>query len=129
MIIVASFSVDMPLGFAVTIAVIFHEIPQEIGDFGVLLYAGFTRLRALAYNFVAASLAVLGVCIGYVLLFFDIHLQKFLVPFAAGTFIYIAAADLIPEIHKETKFYRSLISFIIFFVGIVLMYILKILFE
>jgi zinc and cadmium transporter len=124
-IIFSAFSAGPALGIPVTLSIIFHEIPQEIGDFGVLLYAGFKKSKALLYNFLTALSALIGVVIGY-LLFENIEdINGFLLPFAAGGFIYIAASDLIPELHKEVKLSRAVFSFIIFFSALVLMLGLK----
>ncbi len=128
-IIAGSFLIDVPVGIATTIAIISHEIPQEIGDFGVMVYGGFKKSKALLYNFFSALLAVLGAIVGYVLAgFSDVFLQ-FIVPFAAGGFIYIAASDLIPELHKEANIKKSLSSFGLFVVGILFMLFVKMVFE
>lgn len=121
MIIAASFVVDIRLGIATTIAVIFHEIPQEVGDFASLIYAGFSRLKAVIFNFLTALTAVLG---AIVVLAIDINvdsISKFLVPFAAGGFIYIAGTDLIPELHKHREFKVSFFQIVTFVFGIGLM--------
>ena len=112
------------LGFAATLAVIFHEIPQEIGDFGVLVYGGLTKKKALAYNFISAITAILGAITTY----FLTHMQStaiFLVAFAAGGFIYIAATDLMPELHKRTRAGTSITQFLTILLGIGLMAYLK----
>ena len=101
MIIAGAFLVNIPLGISTTIAVVLHEIPQEIGDFGVLIHGGFSRLRALLMNFLAALSAILGAIIILVLNMKVGALSLFLVPFTAGAFIYIASSDLIPEMKKE----------------------------
>lgn len=88
-------------GFAVTLAVVLHEIPQELGDFAILVHAGYSPARALAFNLLSGLAAVLGA--GLLVVLGD-HLERLveaMVPFTAGAFIYIAAADLIPEIRKE----------------------------
>lgn len=120
-IIISAFSVSPALGIAVLFSIALHEIPQEIGDFGVLLYAGFSKAKALMYNFISALAAIIGVIIGYLLINQTSDLNNFLLPFAAGGFIYIAASDLIPELHKETNLKRSLISFTIFILAVVFM--------
>ncbi|MDD5177822.1 MAG: ZIP family metal transporter [Candidatus Nanoarchaeia archaeon] len=119
LIIAGSFMVNTPLGITTTIAVIFHEIPQEIGDFGVLIYAGVKKSKALLLNFVSALAAVLGGLIGY---FLPSNLSLFLIPFAAGGFIYISASDLVPELRKELSFRKSLLVFGFFILGIVFIY-------
>jgi zinc and cadmium transporter len=121
LIIGASYLASVPLGIATTIAVILHEIPQEIGDFGVLIHGGFTKKRALFVNFLTALTAILGGIIA--LLLKDVQgLTSFLLPFAAGSFIYIAGSDLIPELHKETEVRKSLIQLLAFILGIVIMF-------
>lgn len=106
MVIVSSFLVSTKLGLATSLAVILHEIPQEIGDFGVLLHAGFSRKKALIFNFLSAATAFLG---GLIVLRFQ-NPSDFLIPFTAGGFIYIAGSDLIPELHKETAPRKSLVQ-------------------
>jgi zinc and cadmium transporter len=101
-IIGVSFLASIPLGVATTIAVIFHEIPQEMGDYGVLVYGGFSKKKAVFFNFLTALTAVLGAIIALSL---GAALEGFvplLIPFAAGNFIYIAGSDLIPELRKDT---------------------------
>ncbi len=102
-LIAATYSVSIPIGIATTVAVILHEIPQEIGDFGVLVYAGFPVRRALLYNFLVALTSVLGAVI--VLLLGDVvsSLSTFILPVTAGGFIYMALSDLIPEIHQHCE--------------------------
>ncbi|MCX6706961.1 MAG: ZIP family metal transporter [Candidatus Woesearchaeota archaeon] len=110
MVIAASYIVSVPLGIATTLAVIFHEIPQEIGDFGVLLHGGFSRAKALFFNLLSALTAVIG---AVVILIIGTKVQgitDFLLPFTAGGFIYIAGSDLIPEMHKENKVGKSLLQ-------------------
>ena len=124
--IAATFLIDIRLGITTSLAIALHEIPQEIGDFGVLLYSGFSRKKALISNFLVALTAVFGGIIGYFLSFQIEHLTSYLLPFVAGGFIYISASDLMPEIRKETNLKKSLLSFSIFLLGILLMYLMKI---
>jgi zinc and cadmium transporter len=121
LIIGASYIASIPVGIATTIAVILHEIPQEIGDMGVLLHGGFKRKKALLMNFATALTAVAGTVIALLLGGIEGFI-RFLLPFAAGGFIYIAAADLIPEIHKECEARKSLAHLIMIFLGILVMY-------
>jgi zinc and cadmium transporter len=107
--------------------VIFHEIPQEIGDFGVLIYGGLTKRKALAYNFVSALTAIAGSLITYYLASYIQGVEFFLIPFAAGGFIYIAATDLMPELHKKYRAKESVIQFVAILIGIGLMATLKLL--
>lgn len=127
LIIAASFIVSLPVGIATTLAVLLHEIPQEIGDFGVLLHGGFTRGKALALNFLSGIAAILGTLTGLALNGSIENLQFILLPLAAGGFIYIAGADLIPELHKETKMGRSILQLIFFILGIGVMLLLLLL--
>lgn len=119
-IIASSFLVSNTLGIATTIAVILHEIPQEIGDFGIMLYAGFKRAKALLFNFISALFAFLGALI---ILYFKVKFI-YLLPFAAGGFIYIAASDLIPELHKQTKVIKTFIQIIGIVFGLLIMILL-----
>lgn len=123
-IIGTSFQVSISFGLITTVAIILHEIPQEIGDFGVLIYGGFSKYKALFYNFISALTAIIGVFMGY---FLTTRIESFswiLLPIAAGGFIYIAASDLVPELHKEPDLKKSTLSIITFILGIILMSIL-----
>ncbi|QQG44128.1 MAG: ZIP family metal transporter [Candidatus Roizmanbacteria bacterium] len=121
LIIGASYLASIPLGIATTIAVIFHEIPQEIGDFGILLHGGFSKQKAILYNFFIALTAILGVVLSLLLSAYVENANMFLLPFAAGSFIYIAGSDLIPELHKEVELKKSLFQIIAFILGILVM--------
>lgn len=125
LIIAAGFIVSIPLGITTTLAVILHEIPQEIGDFGVLVYGGFTKWRAVLLNFIVALTAISGGLVGYFFFGKTETAITFLLPFAAGGFIYIAASDLFPELRKETNTKKSFFSFIIVLLGILIIYSLK----
>lgn len=100
-IIAASFLVNIHIGIATTIAIVLHEIPQEMGDFGVLLHGGFSKKKALLFNFMTALTAVAGTVIALLLSSVVKELSTFLIPFAAGSFLYIAGSDLIPELHRD----------------------------
>ncbi|MBN1157338.1 ZIP family metal transporter [Candidatus Woesearchaeota archaeon] len=128
-VIAVSFVTDIHLGIVTTIAIIAHEVPQEIGDFGVLIYGGFTKAKAILYNFLSALTALLGALSGYFLSTVLEGVISSILPFAAGGFIYIAASDLIPELHKEPDFRKSLSSFCFFIAGISFMLIIKVIFE
>lgn len=128
MVIAATFMVSFELGFATTLAVIFHEVPQEIGDFGVLVYGGLSRRKALTYNFISAVTAILGALATYFLAYLR-SVETLLVPFAAGGFIYIAATDLMPELHKKSHAGESIVQLFVILLGIGLMAFLKIAFE
>jgi len=127
-IIAASYLISLPAGIATTIAVALHEIPQEIGDFGVLLHGGFSKSRALAVNFISALFAILGAVLTLWLTSSITNLEAILVPVAIGGFIYIASSDLIPQLHKHSdKISRSLLQLLVFLMGIALMALLLLL--
>lgn len=124
--IAASFlSAESPsLGIITTAVVVMHEIPQELGDFGVLIYGGFNKTKALFFNFLSAILAIVGALATY---FFISYLPNisYILAFAAGGFIYIATSDLIPELHKETSITNSFVEIVFLLVGIILMKLLR----
>lgn len=121
LIIGISYLASLPLGIATTLAVVFHEIPQEIGDFWVLLHWGFSKKKALLVNFLTALTALIGVIVSFILGVNIITSTPLLLAFAAGTFIYIAGADLIPELHKEVWLKKALRQILTFVLGIWLM--------
>lgn len=121
MIIAGSYLASVPLGIATTLAVVFHEIPQEIGDFGVLIHGGFTRAKALFYNFLSALTAIIGAIIVLIVGARIENIIIFLVPFTAGGFLYIAGSDLIPELHKEIGAKKSLLQLFGLVLGVLVM--------
>lgn len=125
MVIAASFIVSLKLGLVTTLAIVLHEIPQELGDFAVLVYGGFTKKKALLFNFASALMAVLGAVIGYFVTDLIKNFASFILPFTAGGFIYIATSDLIPELHKENDLKRSTAAFLAFLLGIIFMALAK----
>ncbi|MBI4706609.1 MAG: ZIP family metal transporter [Candidatus Omnitrophica bacterium] len=127
MVIAASFVISIKLGLITTLAIILHEIPQELGDFGVLIYGGFSKKKALICNFLTALTAMAGAVIGYFIADFTKGFITFILPLTAGGFIYIAASDLIPEIHKESDLRRSSMAFFAFLLGIIFMAVAKLL--
>lgn len=127
LIIAVSYLLSVPIGIATTVAVILHEVPQEIADFGVLLYSGLSKRKALWFNFLSAIVAIAGAITG---LIFGSRSELFIsimVPFAAGGFIYIAGSNLIPELHKECGLKDSFWHFFAFLFGILAMAGLKLL--
>jgi zinc and cadmium transporter len=120
LIIAASYMINIPTGIATSIAVVVHEIPQEIGDFGILLHGGYTKGKALLLNLGTALIAVLGAIVALWLGNVE-GIEVVLTGIAAGGFIYIAGSDLIPEMHKETKISNSLAQVIAFIIGILVM--------
>ncbi len=123
--IAASFVISIKLGVATTLAIIFHEIPKELGNFGVLIYGGFSRRKALFYNFISSLMAIFGALIGYFISDFAHGFCNFIMPLTAGGFIYIAMSDLIPEVHKESNQKRATLAFIACLLGIVFMALMK----
>lgn len=121
-IIGTSFLASTSLGVATTIAVILHEIPQEIGDFAVLLHSGYTRKRALWLNFLSALMAVLGTVVAFLFGNLAETFSVMVLPLAAGGFIYIAVADLIPELHKTKVVKHSILQFGSLIIGVLLMF-------
>ena len=127
MLIGASYCVSIPIGIATTLAVVLHEIPQEIGDFGVLVHGGLSVKKALAFNFLSAVTAILGALISLVI---GPHLADYslsLLPITAGGFIYIAGSDLIPELQHEVKLSNSILQFSSIILGVGVMALLVLL--
>lgn len=126
----ASYLTSVPVGIATTMAVVFHEIPQEIGDFGVLVHGGFSRQKALLYNFLIALTAMLGALVVLAIGNYTQGFQGFaaaLIPFAAGNFIYIAGSDLIPELHKDVEIRNAAFQLAAFAAGVGVMLALRML--
>lgn len=124
-IIAAAFVTDIKLGITTSILVLAHEIPQEMGDFGILVYGGFSKARALFYNLVSAATCVIGGIVAYFFAERIENLALVLIAFAGGNFLYMALVDLLPELHKATKPKESLFQFILLCLGIFFMWLLK----
>ena len=123
LIIGGSYLANIPLGIATTLAVVFHEIPQEIGDFGVLIYGGFNKSKAIFFNFSTALTAIFGAIVALSVGFLIQDFIPFLIPFAAGNFIYIAGSDLIPELRKEEpRFLKSALQLASFVLGVLILF-------
>jgi zinc and cadmium transporter len=123
-LIAGSFLVNIHIGITTTVAVILHEIPQEMGDFGVLLHSGMKPKRALLFNFLSALTAVLGAVIILMIGTHETKITNIIIPITIGGFIYIANADLIPELHKETKISYSILQLITFILGVAIMFLM-----
>ena len=128
-VIAISFLNSTALGVVATIAIIAHEIPQEIGDFAILIYGGFSKAKALIYNFLTALTAVVGALVAF---FYSSLMQNsstYITAFAAGGFIYIASTDLMPEIQKEKNLKKSFLQLILLLLGVLLIWFIKNIFE
>lgn len=121
-VIAASFLASIPIGISTTLAVVFHEIPHEIGNFAVLLHSGFGRRKAILFNMFSASTAILGTVLVLATSRSLTSLTTYLLPFAAGNLLYIAGSDLIPELHKETRWKESVGQLIGLLCGMGVMY-------
>ena len=123
-VIAAGFLISPIVGFATVVAVFLHEIPQEIADYALLVHSGFSRTKALFFNFLSALTAFLGA--GLLLLLHSTFelVGAFAGAFTAGAFIYIAATDLIPELHKTKGAMRGAIELSAFIIGIAIMFLL-----
>lgn len=118
LVIAGSYAVNISLGITATISILFHEIPQEIADFGVLLYAGMSKKRALLFNFLSAATAILGTFVGIFLAGRLDSFNQFIIPFAAGNFIYIAASNLVPQLHRQCKLRDTFLHVFAILIGI-----------
>ena len=127
LLIGASYLVSIPVGLGTTLAVLLHEIPQEIGDFGVLLHAGFSKTRALTLNFLCGTLSILGALVALIAGSAASRFPMIILPLTAGGFIYIAGSDLVPELHKERQPVKSLIQLLAIGLGVGLMLLLTML--
>ncbi|NOZ09932.1 MAG: ZIP family metal transporter [Gammaproteobacteria bacterium] len=102
-LIAAAFLVDIHLGIVTTFAVITHEIPQEVGDFAILLQSGYSKTRALLFNLLSSLTTIIGGVVAYFALSLSMQLLPYILAVAASSFLYIAMADLIPDLHKRTE--------------------------
>jgi len=127
MLIAASFMVTVPIGITTTVAIVLHEIPQEIGDFGILVNGGLSVKRALFFNLLAALMAFVGAVITILIGAQIKDYGTYLLPVTAGGFIYIAGPDLVPELQLEVKVVNSIWQFLALVMGVVVMALLTLL--
>ncbi len=120
-IIAAAYLTSIPVGLVTTVAIALHEIPQEFGDFSILLHSGMTTRKALIYNLISASTAIIGAILGFMFLSRIENLIPQAIAIAAGGFIYIATADLMPELHKERDRKKLLTQSLALVAGILLL--------
>jgi zinc and cadmium transporter len=120
-IIASAFMADVKLGVVTSLAIIAHEIPQEIGDFLVLLHSGFTKARALLWNVISGLAAVVGAMLAYFALSSVQQWLPEILAIAAASMIYVAVADLIPSLHKRTAMHETVsqVAFIALGIGII----------
>ncbi|MDA1038201.1 MAG: ZIP family metal transporter [bacterium] len=118
--IAVAFLIDPSVGIATTLAIFVHEIPQEIADFSILLNSGMSQKKALMFNLLSSLVSLVGALVAYL---FATHIESavpLLIAIAAGGFIYIAAADIVPEIHKETRRFQMALQFAAFTFGLII---------
>ncbi len=125
LIIASAFVVNPALGISTIFAIALHEIPQEIGDFAVLLYAGFSKQKAILLNVLVSGTAILGGVVGWFISEHTDRLNTYLIPIAVGGFIYIALSDILPELRKENNMKKFFSGFTFFLLGIVMMFFLR----
>ncbi len=121
-LIASAFLTDFHLGVVTSLAVAAHEIPQEVGDFAVLLHSGFSRRRALIFNIISSLATIVGAVVAY----YSFEDAQFLLPYvlaiAASSFIYVAVADLIPGLHKRTHFSATIQQLSLILLGVMVIY-------
>jgi zinc and cadmium transporter len=124
-LIAAAFMVDVRLGWVTTLAVLAHELPQEIGDFMVLLAAGLSKARALALNALSGAAMFLGGLLGYLALASAQAAIPYVIVLAAASFIYIAVADLVPELHRRRRFADAAAQLALLLAGVVVVQVIN----
>lgn len=122
-VIAASFLTSIELGIFVTFSVLLHEIPQELADFGILIKSGYSRKKAMFYNLLSGSTSLLAGILAFFLLEYVQEYIPYTIAIAAASFMYVALADLIPEMHKETRVKESSIQLFLIILGIAIIYI------
>ena len=121
-VIAASFLTSTELGIFVTLSVLLHEIPQKLGDFGILLKSGYGKKKALLYNLLSGSAALVSGILAYFLLDLIQGFIPYALAIAAASFLYVSLADLIPEMHKETKPGKSVIQLLFILAGVAIIF-------
>jgi zinc and cadmium transporter len=119
-VVMVAFMNGLGTGIIVTLAVLFHEIPQEIGDFGILIYGGFSKKKALLFNFASGMIALLGGLFAILLSDTVVSFNLFILAFSGGGFLYLAATELMPELIMQKNLKKSIVQAIIFIGGIIL---------
>ena len=119
-IIALAFMASPTLGLMATIAIIFHEIPQEIADFGILIHSGFTKKQAFLFNFLVSLSTLAGALLTYLLGNLWVPLMPYALALVAGNFIYLAAVDLMPELHESTSLKHNILQLAFIILGVIL---------
>lgn len=120
-ILAGAFLASPVLGFSTAIAIVLHEIPQEIGDFSILLKGGFSKKKALAFNFLVSLTSFVGALLAVAFSYAIAGATPYLIAFAAGSFLYIAGTDLFPELHKEYSTKKAIMQLFFLILGMVIM--------
>jgi len=126
-VIASAFLTNFYVGIAAGISILIHEIPQETGDFGILLHGGFTKKKAFIYNLLSSSTTIPAAILSYYILELISELIPFLLAFSAASFIYIALSDLSPELHTQTKIKQGIKQLLLIILGVVTMVLIIIL--
>jgi len=126
LVIAGSFAINVGVGIAATISIIIHEVPQEIADFGVLLYSGMSKKKALIFNLLSALTAIIGAIVGVVLSTRIEGFTEFMLAFASGSFIYIAASNLVPQLHRHCGLRDTLMHIFAIVLGITVIVLLSV---
>ena len=121
LVIGASFLVNIPAGIAITTAIAVHKVPKEIGWFGILVYGGFSKFKAIMFNFISSLLTIVGAIVSLIAGNYLENIQFFIIPIAVGGFIYLAGSDLIPELHKELSLKKSILQLLTIIIGLLVM--------
>lgn len=124
-IIVSAFHNSITFGIAVSLSVFAHEIPQEMADFGVLIKNGFSRKKAVYFNMLSGATALLGGLLTFYILDVAKNLVPYILAFSAASFIYIALADVVPQMHKTTNITKSAIQILLIFLGAGIIFLIK----
>jgi len=121
LIIGVSYLINIQTGIAITGAIVLHKIPTSIGWFGVLVHSGFSKLKAVSYSYLSSLFTIVGALLVFVLGNYIGNIHFFVVPIAAGGFIYLAGSDLIPELHKEPGLKKSILQLLAILAGLFVM--------
>jgi zinc and cadmium transporter len=123
-VIMVAFLAGIPTGIVVSIAVLFHEGPQEVGDFGILIFGGFTKKKALIANFLSAMISMIGGLFGWLMANSLEYFTIYFLAFSGGGFVYLAATELMPEMMKEKDLKKSIVQAVMFLAGIGMIFLL-----